>query len=94
MNARLYPSLGAVGMSDLNEEEEDDPLADLEIVAPKPKRPPRPRPPPPTRAHSVPTALYSTPPTPQLETYALEVCVHVQMYGGQMNSHRCLLFLF
>ena len=94
MNARLYPSLGAVGMSDLNEEEEDDPLADLEIVAPKPKRPPRPpRPPPPTRAHSVPTALYSTPPTPQLETYALEVCVHVQMYGGQMNSHRCL-FLF
>lgn len=84
MNARLYPSLGAVGMSDLNEEE-DDPLADLEIVAPKPKRPPRP--PPPTRAHSLPTAiaLHPTPTTPQLETCALQVCVHVQMYGGQMK---------
>ena len=85
MNARLYPSLGVVGMSDLNEEE-DDPLADLEIVAPKPKRPPRPpRPPPPTRAHSLPTALHPTPTTPQLETCALQVCVHVQMYGGQVK---------
>lgn len=87
MNARLYPSLGAVGMSDLNEEEEDDPLADLEIVAPKPKRPPRPpRPPPPTRAHSVPTALYSTPPTPQLETYALEVCACADVWRSGEQS--------
>ena len=74
MDARLYPSLGAVGMSDLNEEE-DDLLADLEMVAPKPKRPPRPpRPPPPTRSQSLPTALHPTPPKPQLETCAFQVC--------------------
>jgi len=80
MDARLYPSLGAVGMSDLNEEE-DDLLADLEIVAPKPKRPPRP--PPPTRSQSLPTALHPTPPKPQLET---QVCTCADVWRSDEQS--------